>query len=189
MLSPAGCADFCGWSWIRTKRRPSPCSAALATVPLSSHLCSSLHTDVYFWNEMTTPSHYTALSLGIIHQPEFSRLYGPAVCALLNISVSSRGLNRSFDQISQAWKQTPAATNMLYSRLYNDHENCMRTSLHHHLHRSKQTVEHHTDSRMHTDTQSGCSWRGERPSLTWGEMKWRFSSSAEPACVWPGGWR
>ena len=77
---------------------------------------------------MTTLSHYAAFSLGIIYQQECSHLYGLAVCTLLNISVSSRSLNRSFDQLSQAWKQTPVATNILYRRLYNDHENCMRTN-------------------------------------------------------------
>lgn len=39
-------------------------------------------------------------SVGIIYHQEFSHLYGPALCTLLNISVSSGGLNRSFDQLT-----------------------------------------------------------------------------------------
>ena len=49
---------------------------------------------------MTTVSHYTAFSLRIIYQREFSHLYGLALCTLLNISVSSWSLNRSFDRLT-----------------------------------------------------------------------------------------
>ena len=55
---------------------------------------------IFLGDKMTPVSHYTAFSGGIIYQRDFSRLYGPALHALLNISVSSRSLNSSFDQFT-----------------------------------------------------------------------------------------
>ncbi len=54
----------------------------------------------YIGHKMTFVSHYTVFQLRIIHQQEFSHLYGLALRSLLNISVSSGSLNRSFDLLT-----------------------------------------------------------------------------------------
>lgn len=134
-----GVTGVCRQLKVRTSSRHKTGERGLNSVAgsvFSPHLQSPVHshTPYFSWNKMTTLSHYAAPSLGIIYQAELGRLHGPSVCTPLNISVSSPGLNTSFDQLSQAWKQTPVATNTPCSRLYNDHENCMRTPppLHHH---------------------------------------------------------
>lgn len=85
-------------------------------------------------------------------------------------------LNRSFDQLSQAWKQTPVATNILYSRLYNDHENCMRTSTPHtHTHTHPLANKHigtsrwQQEARKHSHRLQLTLWEA-KPDTRWDEV-------------------
>ena len=158
--------------WIKTTRgKQKKRESVLVFFGHRPLTCINLYIYIYFGDKMTNVSHYTVFSLRIIHQQEFSHLYGLALCTLLNISVSSRSLNRSFDQLApgmetetsshkytagytmimkSTWEQAPPPLTGACT--------CVDEDAHKHTHT-------HTNTGTQADTE-----RGPGPDMRWDEV-------------------
>lgn len=120
----------------------------------------------FFRGGVTHLWHYRALSLRIIYQQDFSHLYGSALCTLLNISVSSRSLNRSFDQLTPGMETDTSSSKYTAGYIMTMKTSWERTPP------PKQThSKNHTDRSVHM-TVHMCTQTQRERRQAWHEVRW-----------------